>query len=62
MIGCIGEALTEAITVDEQELEDARWFHKDELRLMLDRTHPEGLTAATPMAIAHHLIRRWVGA
>ena len=36
-------------------------FTKDELRLMLRGEHPEGLSAAAPIAIAHHLIRRWLG-
>jgi NAD+ diphosphatase len=62
MIGCIGEALNEEIVIDRQELEEARWFHKDELRLMLERRHPDGLQAANPIAIAHHLVRGWMGA
>ena len=32
MIGCIGEALTDEITFDGEELEDARWFTKDDVR------------------------------
>ena len=61
MIGCIGEAVSREITIDVEELEDARWFHRDEIRLMLDRAHPEGLFAANPIAIAHHLVRGWMG-
>ena len=61
MIGCIGEALTRDITIDREELEDARWFPKDEIRLMVERRHPDELFAATPIAIAHHLIRHWAG-
>ncbi len=57
MIGLIGEALSSEILLDEKELADARWFAPDELRTMIDRTHPEGLFAANPMAIAHQLIR-----
>src|SRR5215204_2362647 len=60
MIGCFGEALTEAITLDRDELEDGRWFAKDEVRLMLAREHPEGLITPPPMAIAHFLMRSWV--
>jgi NAD+ diphosphatase len=60
MIGCVGEALTDEIAIDREELEEARWFDKDELRLMLDRRHPQGLLAANPIAIAHHLVRTWV--
>lgn len=59
MIGCFGEALDETITVDRDELEDARWFTRPEVVSMLDRTHPDGLITPPPMAIAHHLIRSW---
>lgn len=57
MIGLIGEALSADIVIDEKELEDARWVTTGEARLMLDRTHPEGLYAANPMAIAHDLVK-----
>ena len=45
------------ITLDENELEDARWFSPEEARLMVARTHPDGLYAANPYAIAHELVR-----
>lgn len=60
MIGCLGEALDEAIILDREELEDARWFDRAEARSMLERRHPDGLITPPPMAIAHHLIRAWV--
>lgn len=60
MIGCQGEALTEELTLDRDELEDGRWFHRDEVRLMLERQHPDSLITPPPMAIAHFLIRTWV--
>ena len=59
MIGCIGEALTDDIAFDGEELEDARWFTKDDIRRMLEGTHEEFLAPA-PIAIANHLIREWV--
>ncbi|HEY8566026.1 MAG TPA: NAD(+) diphosphatase [Beijerinckiaceae bacterium] len=62
MIGCQAEALTEDITIDREELEDARWFPRDEVRLMLERRHPDGLICPPPVAIAHHLVRHWVEA
>ncbi len=58
MIGLIGEAIAPEITLDQNELEDARWFSPDEARMMVDRTHPDGLYAANPMAIAHELVRQ----
>ena len=59
MIGCHAEAVTKDIVVDKTELEDARWFSKDEIASMLMRKHPQGLTAPVPVAIAYHIIRAW---
>ena len=42
MIGCHAEALSREILVDRAELEDARWFNKDEVVAMLLRKHPQG--------------------
>jgi NAD+ diphosphatase len=60
MIGCTARALNEDIVVDRTELEDARWFDRDEVRLMITRKHPDGLAGPHPFAIAHHLLGRWV--
>jgi NAD+ diphosphatase len=60
MIGCHAEALSRNIVVDREELEDARWFSRDEAVAMLARRHPAGLTTPPPIAIAYHLIRAWV--
>jgi NAD+ diphosphatase len=56
MIGCHAEALSTDVDRDAEELEDCRWFEREEIRLMLADTHPDGLKAPFPMAIAHHLI------
>jgi NAD+ diphosphatase len=60
MIGCHAEALTHEIAVDREELEDARWFSRNEIETMLLRKHPQELTTPPPVAIAHHIIRVWV--
>jgi NAD+ diphosphatase len=60
MIGCRGEALDDEITLDRDELEDGRWFSRQEVRQMLDKTHPDGLKAPVEMAIANLLLRRFV--
>jgi NAD+ diphosphatase len=60
MIGCTARATNEDIVVDRVELEDARWFSRDEARQMITRTHPDGLAGPHPFAIAHHLVSRWV--
>jgi NAD+ diphosphatase len=59
MIGCFAQATSRALTVDKVELEDARWFSRDETLAMLERRHPDGLVAPIPMAIAHHLVKQW---
>jgi len=60
MIGCTARATSETIVVDHSELEDARWFDRDEAMLMLKREHPNGLAGPHPFAIAHHLLGRWL--
>lgn len=57
MIGCHAEAISTNIERDVAELEDCRWFEREEVQLMLSGEHPDGLKAPFPMAIAHHLIK-----
>lgn len=57
MIGCVAEATSETITLDPLELADARWVTRDDLRAMFEESHPEGITAPQPLAIAHLLLR-----
>ncbi len=59
MIGCFVMAESRTVAVDKVELEDARWFSRDEVLTMLEKRHPDGLSAPIPMAIAHHLIKEW---
>ncbi len=60
MIGCIAEAAGRDLYVDGLELEDARWFSRDEVVAMLEGRHPDRLTAPNPMAVAHHILQTWV--
>jgi NAD+ diphosphatase len=60
MIGAFAEALSRDIMIDREELEDCRWFHRDEVRAMMEKRHTDGLIIPPRMAIAHHLIRHWV--
>lgn len=57
MIGCWAEALTTEITLEEEELWDARWFTRSEVRQMLASQHPEGLEVPGSHSIAHALIQ-----
>jgi NAD+ diphosphatase len=64
MMGFLTEALTEEITVDAEEIAEARWFSRDEVREMVARaaTGPDDskqVSLPAPIAIAHHICRRW---
>ncbi|WP_411033886.1 NAD(+) diphosphatase [Shinella sp. BYT-45] len=65
MIGCYGEAISFDIRRDEQELEDCRWFTREETAAMIERSAMSGVApgATTPPpkgAIAHRLMRDWL--
>jgi NAD+ diphosphatase len=64
MVGFLAEALTEDIAVDPEELAEARWFSRDEVREMVGRAadgvdDPTRPSVPAPIAIAHHICRRW---
>jgi NAD+ diphosphatase len=64
MMGFLCEGLTEEITVDPEEIAEARWFAREEIRAMVERAatgpdDPTRLSIPGPVAIAHHLCRRW---
>jgi NAD+ diphosphatase len=59
MLGCLAQAITREVEIDRIELEDARWFSREEAAAMLAGRHPGGLSAPQKMAIAHHIVRAW---
>jgi NAD+ diphosphatase len=60
MIGAIAHVEEGEIVVDPKELESARWFTRDEARLLLAGKLP-GVFCPPPFAIAHQLLKSWVG-
>ncbi len=61
MIGCIGEATGREIVVDKVELEEARWFSREEIRAMVDASlTQEGFRMPPPLSLAHQLASRWL--
>lgn len=60
MMGCIAYAETTDITIDKNEIADARWFSREEAQSMLELRHPQGLTAPAKHAIANALVRSFV--
>ncbi|MGL5446713.1 MAG: NAD(+) diphosphatase [Rhabdaerophilum sp.] len=61
MIGAFAEATSFDIVKDEEELEDCRWFSREEVVEMIEKCHPAGLMIPPRLAIANHLIRLFAG-
>ncbi|NOX72090.1 MAG: NAD(+) diphosphatase [Alphaproteobacteria bacterium] len=59
MIGCWGEALSEDITIDPTEIEDALWTSREEILEAWANKIPT-LVAARKGSIAHFLIKNWL--
>ncbi|GGI70716.1 NADH pyrophosphatase [Polymorphobacter multimanifer] len=58
MVACFAEAKGVELTLDFDELEEARWVTKDDVRAALDGSGD--WLAPPPMAIAHTLLKAWV--
>ena len=59
MIGCRGEALSEAITLDPAELQDARWVTREELVAAFAGSHPT-IKPSRKGSIAQFLMANWL--
>lgn len=58
MIGLVAPVLDASLTIDTHELEQARWFSRDEVRDMLATRHPDA-TMPPSIAIARRLAELW---
>jgi NAD+ diphosphatase len=59
MIACVAEAECMELTLDTNELEDAKWVSKDEVRAALDDAPDKVFSAPPPFAIANSLLKHW---
>ena len=62
MFGCHAHAQSAELTVDQTELDDARWFTRQEVAAALDGAPDAPFQAPPKAAIARTLLERWVGA
>ena len=62
MIGCTAEATSTELTLDPAEIEEARWVDRAELRLIMDRQHPDKITAPGKHAFAYKLLTAFLEA
>lgn len=58
MVGLILEAEGFDISIDEKEIEVARWVTQEEMVRILNHSHEE-IFGPPPMAIAHHIMKAW---
>lgn len=60
MIACVAEALDDKITLDTNELEDAMWVTREDVRAALNREPGALFNAPPPFAIANSLLTTWL--
>jgi NAD+ diphosphatase len=61
MIACTARAASAEIVLDRTELEDAFWASRDEVAAALAGAPGARFLAPPPYAIAHTLLRHWLG-
>jgi NAD+ diphosphatase len=59
MIGCFAQADSREIALNDHELAEAFWLPKTKLRALLAGEPVDGLWVPPPVAIAHHLLKRF---
>jgi NAD+ diphosphatase len=60
MIACHAFADDDALTIDRSELDDARWFTRDDVVAAMRGDEDAAFVAPPPHAVAHHLLRWWL--
>jgi len=60
MLGCYAEALSRDFRIDAQEIEQARWMTKTEVRARLADEIKDGIKLPGTIAIARTLLANWV--
>ena len=61
MIGCTATATSDALTIDHDELDDARWFDRDEVIAALAGDAAAPFLPPPHFAIARTLLDHWIG-
>jgi NAD+ diphosphatase len=62
MIGCHAEALSMELRIDTTELDDARWFTRDEIAAAVEDEAGASFQPPPKVAIARTLLERWLSA
>jgi NAD+ diphosphatase len=62
MIGCHAEAIGDALAIDRAELDDARWFTREEVAAALEGAPGATFQPPPKAAIARTLLEHWLAA
>jgi len=62
MVGCTSRALSDELTIDFGELEDARWFSRRDVAAAIQGREDAPFLPPPPHAIARTLLERWLAA
>lgn len=60
MLGCIAHTEPNEPVAAAAEIEEVRWFTKEEARALLERRHPQELWLPGPQSMAHHLVKEFL--
>lgn len=60
MIACHAHADDPALTIDRTELDDARWFTREDVAHAMGGADDGAFLAPPPFAVAHHLLKWWL--
>jgi NAD+ diphosphatase len=61
MIGCTARATSDVLTIDHDELDDARWFTRAEVAAAIAGDPAAPFLPPPPFAIARTLLDHWIG-
>ena len=61
MIGCTAVATSDSLTIDRQELDDARWFTRDQATAAVSGNPDSAFLPPPRFAIARTLLDHWLG-
>ncbi|ADM08859.1 MutT/nudix family protein [Parvularcula bermudensis HTCC2503] len=59
MVGYFANVAAKTLTLDPEEIADARWFNREEILALLDNNGEPGVFVPPPFTIAHQLLRDW---
>jgi NAD+ diphosphatase len=60
MIGCHSYTDDPVLTIDTTELDEARWFSREEVVYAMSGAEDGAFIAPPPFAVAHHLLKWWI--